>query len=144
MSQRSPQNARYQKHTKPTGKTRRSAASAKPKKASAAPAAGSSAGKGSSARAKFVATPEYTKWRNRWWWLLGVATVLAIAYFPLYKMGAPKPVAYATIIGAYVFLGVGAWIDFKKVRPLRIQIELGGKRGKPDRTADKTDGGADE
>ncbi len=53
MGQRSPNNARYQKHTKPEGKTRRSAASAKPKRdagGSATSSSKSSSKKGGSAR----------------------------------------------------------------------------------------------
>ena len=147
MSQRSPQNARYQKHTKPSGQTRRSAASAKPKRAATSTPAKGSTGS-SSSRAKFVGTPEYKKWRNIWWGLLGTATVVAVAYWPLFQFKAPLPVSYTAIGIAYALLAASIWVDFKKVRPLRFAIEQGGskkeKAPKTDRSADKADGGADE
>ncbi len=83
MAQRSPNNARYQKHTKPTGSTRRSAASVKPKRDAGKTAAESSkSSKGGSASKKYLVpeTPEYRKWRNVWWWLLGGSAGCALLY----------------------------------------------------------------
>jgi hypothetical protein len=139
MAQRSPHNARYQKYTKPEGKTRRSAASAKPKRdAGSTTGSGSSAkGKsGSSARGRYSVplTPEYKKWRNLWWWMLGGSAGCAVLYLGLdYLLGrnaVPPFAKLGLLLACYVFLGIGMYVDWKKVRPAReaaIRGESGSK-----------------
>ncbi len=123
MSQRSPHNARYQKYTKPSGTTRRSAASAKPKRdvGKTATGSGSSGKKTAQKRSPygFTVTPEYRKWRNVWWVCLGVSLLAALAYLLLGTKGLTTQGKFALLIVCYVFLGVGMYIDWRKVRPAR-------------------------
>jgi hypothetical protein len=126
MAQRSPTNARYQKYTKPEGKTRRSAASAKPKRDSGKTAAVSkSSSKSAAAQRKVVVptSPEYRKWRNIWWACLGVGFALAlvsgIAFLVLPQGTVARPVLNGILFVCYGFLIASMFIDYKRVRPAR-------------------------
>ncbi len=142
MGQRSPHNARYQKYTKPEGKTRRSAASVKPKRdagtGSGSSSSKSSGKKGSSARSRYAVpmTPEYRKWRNMWWGALGASATCAILYLVVNSkavrgaIGPAPGLKFGLLIVCYIFLGIGMYVDWKKVRPARDAAIRGGSGDK--------------
>ncbi len=134
MAQRSPHNPRYQKHTKPEGKTRRSAASAKPKRSVGATASASSSKSGSrsaSARSQYAVpmTPEYRKWRNVWWGALGISAACAIGYLLARRYFNPA-IGLGVLVACYVFLGIAFYVDWRKVRPAREAAIRGTGEGK--------------
>lgn len=146
MTQRNPMNDRYNGENRP-GKTRKSAASAKPATKAAAsvhivdpkaaPKKKGLFGGSSSAsktqkqrdrererdlRRKYYdpGTPEYKKWR-RWWWI-AIAVALVFTTFSFAAQMLPGMDATAT----YVMLGIGyaflifaIYIDTAKVRKIR-------------------------
>lgn len=147
MATRNPMNDRYVGDG-PQGKTRKSAASAKPKRKAAdtvyVKSAGTSKGKPVKEKTKeekrvereqarvennaiySVATvlmnndPTYKKFKSVWWGLLGFAIVATIVSWILQfqKMGS-QTAAIVTVVIAYVGI-VGALIlDFWKIRPIR-------------------------
>lgn len=154
MTQRNPMNERYQRDEH-TGKTRKSAASAKPvtKAASSvriennkpAPSRGLFSRSSSSsadqqkrqqereARLKYYNpdTPEYKRWRRIWWITIVVALSLTALSFVV-QIAIPD-----ATVGSYVLLGIGyaalifaIWIDMGKVRKMRrayAQQMMGGK-----------------
>ena len=130
MGQRSPHNARYQKYTKPEGKTRRSAASAKPKRdvgKTVADSGKSSSTKGSGRSSYAVPmTPEYRKWRNVWWGMLGGSAGCALLYLAVAKQPVPSGAKFGILIACYIFLGIGMYVDWRKVRPARHAAMHGG------------------
>lgn len=139
MGQRSPHNARYQKYTKPGGKTRRSAASAKPKReVGKAGESTSSSKKSTSGRGGYAVpqTPEYRKWRNVWWATLGASAACALIYLALAK-SIPAQAKFALLLGCYVFLGIGMYLDWRKVRPAREAALRGESGTKPTKKVDK-------
>jgi hypothetical protein len=147
MGQRSPHNARYQKYTKPSGKTRRSAASAKPKrdlgKTTAESKSSSKSGSGRGSYAVPV-TPEYRKWRNIWWGALGASAGFALMYLALdvvlRKQGVavPAELRVGLLVSCYICLGVGMYVDWRKVRPARhAALHGGGQVAAPAKKADK-------
>lgn len=149
MGQRSPHNARYQKYTKPEGKTRRSAASAKPKRDLGKTAAGS--GKGSSktgsGRSGYAVpmTPEYRKWRNVWWGALGASAGCALLYLAVAKQPIPSSAKFGVLIACYIFLGIGMYVDWRKVRPARhAAMHGGGQVSAPAKKADKPTNASEE
>lgn len=126
MARRNPANPRYRKDSQ-VGSTRRSAASAKPKRdAGEAPAKSSSSrssGSGSSAPKKgrfFEAlpspdTPEFRRLRTIWLvlFLIGaVGTLVALIY-------REPPISNIALIVAYLFLFAAILVDMLKVRPMR-------------------------
>ena len=117
MGQRSPMNQRYQKHGKPEGKTRRSAASLKPKASSGSSSSSSKSGSGGT-KTVFVATPEYKMWRRIWWGLLGGALAMVVASLLLQKRIPPQAQNGVLVVYA-VLLGLSVYVDYKKIRPLR-------------------------
>lgn len=142
MSQRNPMNERYNDENR-TGKTRKSAASAKPSSARAAtvrtPAPKSKKQKQKEAREKerereqrmnipaadgkrFEDTDEYKKWRRLWWVCIVAAIVLIALSFASTQneqigfLYIPGLVAgYALVIAAFV-------IDLGKIRKLRKEF----------------------
>lgn len=149
MARRSPTNPRYAKYTGPEGKTRKSAAAAKPKKASSSGAKASSAKSSSGskpARSSALAmrnptTPEFKAVRRQWWIALVVGLVLTAVSYALqaYVHTAWSRTAQASILGmAYVAIGYAFYIDWKKMRPMRreaYELQRSGKAPKP--TPDK-------
>jgi uncharacterized membrane protein YcjF (UPF0283 family) len=150
MARRAPNNPRYQKFTGPEGKTRKSAAAAKPKKASSGSSKPSttkaSSGSKSKSRTPAIAmrnpeTPEFTAYRRKWWIALVIGLVLtAVSYAMQRYVTAPWArsgqavtlgLAYAAIIYAF-------YIDWTKMRPLRKEAYEQQKSGKaPKPGADK-------
>jgi hypothetical protein len=131
-------NERYQKDTAPSGKTRRSAASAKPKRttegdAPAQKSTSSAKGKGSSARPSFSIHPptdEYRKIRRVWWVFMGAAVVLSTVSWWLWRQPMDRNYGTAVLVLAYASIGVAIWLDWTKMRPLRQEWAKEQARGK--------------
>lgn len=146
MARRNPANPRYQKGGD-VGKTRRSAASAKPKRA-AGDASADSSKKSKKKRGgffkSFPMTPEYRRWRKMWAGMLGAAIVFsALAWWQ--QGTGPGAVALAF---AYACIFTALYIDFFRLRRLRkaaIEEDKAGKSGSKkadkDVEADKGDKG---
>ena len=162
MSKRSPNNPRYQKYQEPEGKTRKSAAAAKPARKSAT-GSSSSSSKSKSAATRSAgrvdpATPEFKALRKRWWTLLGAGVVLVTASWGVrYLDVAGNPLhegtlaigsfsmTYAGLLSsltlglAYACIFYALYIDFAKMRPMRLAASQGGTpASKPSKSADKT------
>ncbi|MGI6105258.1 MAG: hypothetical protein ACOYD7_03585 [Raoultibacter sp.] len=141
MSQRNPMNDRYSEENK--GKTRKSAASAKPKAKAAssvrmqgtAPAKQTKAQKKEAkaqrrAEEKSVRefegrnyapnTPEYKNWRKAWWASIIFAGIFLASSFIIQNYFPENGEVYITVlIGTYVFIAFGLWIEFWKLRRMR-------------------------
>lgn len=139
MARRSPGNARYQKYTGPEGKTRKSAAAAKPKKASSSKAAsgkptGTKPARSSALAMRNPTTPEFNAIRRQWWIALAAGVVLTLVSWALQKwVTAPwSRGAQASILGmAYVAIGYAFYLDWKKMRPMRkaeYELQRSGKK----------------
>ena len=134
MGRRNPQNPRYRKES--LGKTRRSAASAKPKKA-AGDRSSSSAGKPKGSKStptgwrKFFQplptpdTAEFKMWRKIWAGLFAAG----IAFTLVALLQWERQVGTWLLVGAYACLFGAIFIDVAKIRKLRRAYadELEGK-----------------
>ncbi len=146
MTQRNPMNERYQSDER-TGKTRKSAASAKPvskagasvrvaggKKQAASRgflsrlsggggnAAASKKQQEREARARYYNpdTPEYHRWRRYWWISIVLALSLTALSFVVQIAIPDSAVASYVLLGVgYALLIVAIWIDMGKVRKIR-------------------------
>lgn len=138
MARRSATNERYGKHTSPSGKTRKSAAAAKPKRAHAESSVAAKKSSGSKPKSKFVLhpdTPEYKKWRRVWWALLISAMVLATAAWFLMKPGSEQREIGLGVLGAaYAMMAVAIYLDWSKLRKIRAAWNADGGK-----SAAKTD-----
>lgn len=147
MARRSPTNARYQKFQEPAGKTRKSAAAAKPSRKSADPSAakaksGSSAKRG--AARMDPQTPEFKALRTRWWMLLLGGVVLVTLSWGVRYLDKPGTwlgtkvitlgqfnlspagmVAAITLGLAYAGIFYALYLDFAKMRPMRQALSSG-------------------
>lgn len=149
MAKRNPMNERYQKHTSPAGKTRKSAAAAKPKRNK--PGETSKPAKGSSKSLSRVeqrdkrreaynkrmammhpATPEYRRMRRIWWLFLGGAIVLSTVAWLLWSNVENRAFGNYVLVAAYISMGIAVWIDWTKLRKLRQEWAQagGGKTAK--------------
>lgn len=138
MSQRNPMNDRYGADA-PSGKTRKSAASAKPKSKAAATVV-TSAPKKSKQQKKADAkaerkrqqeaqreldrkyytpdTPRYRQLRKLWWVCL-IGGVLCVAASFLFREQMPEPLALGVLFAAYAFIIAAFYIDLSKIRKER-------------------------
>ena len=122
-------NERYQKNSLPEGKTRKSAAAAKPKRATSSgstPVKSSSASKATGATKKrqplvlHPDTPQYKYWRRIWWAFLGTAIVLSTVSWFVMKEGAAQRQLGTWILGAaYGAIAAALFIDWTKLRKIR-------------------------
>ena len=138
MSQRNPLNDRYQTE-EVRGKTRKSAASAKPKTQAAASVTVKSAKKSPKDRKaeekaarkqaqqqqreldrKYYTpdTDRYRKLRKIWWALLVAAVLCTVVSF-FFRSQLPEGVALAVLLAAYAFIIAAFYIDFSKIRKER-------------------------
>lgn len=140
MSRRSPTNARYQKYQEPAGKTRKSAAAAKPSRKPVNPNAPSPKESGTSKSRMPIdpQTPEFKALRKSWAIALVAATVLVLISLGARLIGQPGgflgtqltlgsiKTTYLGLISSvtlglgYACLGYGLYLDFYKIRPLRL------------------------
>ena len=144
MSQRNPLNERYTSE-KPLGKTRKSAASAKPTTTRAAnvrdPAPKTKKQKRAEARereAKIAArrgvgsgnnytrggtydppTPEYKRLRKMWWVCLGIGVAFALLTFVLMQNNMPTGSIYVMLGVSWVALIMALYLDLGKMRKIR-------------------------
>ena len=144
MGRRSAQNPRYQKDAK-LGSTRKSAASAKPKRSAGEV---STSSKNSSGSKKPTATqinpdtPEFKKWRKIWLGLLLAAMILSAGSFLFRETNTLATqvalvLAYACIFGAF-------FIDLTIIRKMRKEwLESHGVGGKAKAVKGKAKGDAD-
>lgn len=142
MSQRNPMNERYTAEDR-TGKTRKSAASAKPKAKAAASVRIESAKKTpqqkkaeEKARRKEEAakqreldakyykpdTERYKKLRRCWWLCLIGAAVCTIVSF-VFQSYMPVWLAFGILIGAYALIILAFYIDFSKIKKERAAYQ---------------------
>ncbi len=140
MTQRNPMNERYQNtNDKKTGKTRRSAASAKPA-TKAASSVRIEGGKEPKPRGRFAKaqrqaqaprskqpvdrnfqpdTDEFRKWRRIWWVFIIIALALtSLSFFAAGWFPTRTPM-YVMLAGGYAALIVAVVIDVVKVRKIR-------------------------
>ncbi len=130
-------NARYQKHTGPEGKTRKSAAAAKPSKTNTGSGSKSSAKSKSSGGSALAMrnpdTAEFRAVRKQWWIFLVAGIVLvAISYGILAYVHTPwARTAYSVVLGlSYAAIIYAFFIDWTKMRPLRKAAFQQAKSGK--------------
>ncbi|GAB4291819.1 MAG: hypothetical protein Kow0067_18510 [Coriobacteriia bacterium] len=139
MSRRSASNDRYQRKDKKAGSTRRSASSAKPKRAagSAAPSASKPAKKQPQKKSRFFqplpTTPEIKKWRRVWF----VMIVIALAGFAVAmwadQTGQAPALRYIPLAVEVGGVSAAIAIDIFVIRKLRKQAlkdEMAGTSGK--------------
>lgn len=160
MARRNPMNARYQKNTQPAGKTRRSAAAAKPKrdssiepssaKKSSDRRAGRPGPKKPAARQPLVIhppVPEYKKWRRIWWIVIAISMVLAASSFLFWRDAESRRVGTWVLAAAYAFIAAAIYIDMAKIRPIRQRYtdsqreqQSGGKKKAAEHDSSSEDG----
>jgi hypothetical protein len=147
VSKRAPTNARYQKYQEPPGKTRKSAAAAKPTRK--ATGTSGTASKPKTAAGGRVArvdpqTPEFKALRKRWWILLLAGVVLVTASWGVRYIDKPGGIlgsgslaigsfnmTYAALVAsvtlglAYACIFYALYLDFAKMRPMRMAAQQG-------------------
>jgi hypothetical protein len=118
VAQRSPHNPRYQKDSK-VGKTRKSAAAAKPKRGAGERGPSPDKGKdGKKSRMEVVSTPEIKALRKRWWIFMGIA--LASATMLLVPLVQESRALTSVAMGAWgASFATAVYIDWVKIRKLR-------------------------
>ncbi len=154
MAQRNPMNDRYQTEEH-RGKTRRSAASAKPKMQAAGTVHVKSTAKTKQEKKairraqrqkqaeldrKYAnpPTPEYQRWRRIWWvCLIGAIACLAISFFG--GSGEGNPIAIVVLVLSYVLIISALWIEFSKMKKLRraYQEQMESKKSKAARAQER-------
>ncbi|HET6351047.1 MAG TPA: hypothetical protein VFG89_02805 [Coriobacteriia bacterium] len=136
MARRSPMNERYQKNTAPSGKTRKSAASAKPKRGGSAPAAKSPAKKARPAPVLVnPPTPEFKRLRKIWWVLLITSAVITFGSWGARAYLHSELLANIALGVGYAFIGGALWLDMTKIRKMRNDYIAEQKSGKPSQKA---------
>lgn len=148
MAQRNPMNDRY-RGDGPAGKTRRSASAAKPKRSSSS-SSGSRDMSRLSAREQAIArreqakarrraaasaraaapmvvptTPEFKRYRKIWWAFLGAGVVLTAITWAMRSLVSEDLTwaSYAILGLAYACIAAALYIDFKRLRPLRLEAQ---------------------
>lgn len=154
MSQRNPMNERYQ-NDEHQGKTRKSAASAKPKSAAASsvyikPKTKTKADKKAARRAerqkqaelerKYANPPteEYKRLRKIWWVLLiGAIACLALSFFLRDSLGEFG--FMVILVLSYVFIIAALWLEFSKMKKVRraYQEKMEAKKTKAQRAQER-------
>lgn len=129
-------NERYQKNTSPGGKTRKSAAAAKPKRSAAdAPVKKSSAGKSASksgsksGRMPLAINPpteEFRFWRRLWWILLLGSLTMTLLSLAVRQWLHTEVGANAVLVVAYVGMFAAFFLDWWKLRKLRREWQESG------------------
>lgn len=136
MTRRGAQNPRYQKG-KEIGKTRKSAASAKPKRASGDTGSASSAPQKKKSRffqpLPVPDTPQFKFWRRIWMGLLVAALVFSLgAWWGQNNLSGP--INTVSLVAAYTSIFGAVYIDVTKIRRMRkeyaAELDKGGGKKK--------------
>jgi hypothetical protein len=150
VSKRAPTNARYQKYQEPAGKTRKSAAAAKPSRKATGTSAGATKAKTPSGRGRArldPQTPEFKALRKQWWMFLLAGVVLVTASWGVRYIDKPGGIlgaagqltvgstgmtwagllASLTLGLAYACIFYALYLDFAKMRPMRAAAAKGDK-----------------
>jgi hypothetical protein len=138
MSRRGAQNPRYQKG-KDIGKTRKSAASAKPKRSAGETGPAKSEPQ---KKSRFFQplpvpdNPEFKRWRRIWLGLLVAAVVFSLGAWAGQNQGISE-LGTISLVAAYTCIFLAVYIDITKIRRMRKQyaaeLEQGGaKKSKAD------------
>ncbi len=146
MARRSPTNTRYQKDS--GGKTRKSAAAAKPvRDRRTPPTAKTTPGVGG--MVLHPPTEEYRRWRRIWWAMLGSSIVLILVYWAVttwFEDSIPNSgMVSAILMGmAYGVLFGAIFLDFSKLRRLRKEYQESGQAASDAKRSEKEKTQADE
>jgi hypothetical protein len=164
VSKRAPTNARYQKFQEPPGKTRKSAAAAKPsRKATGTSGAVSKPKTAAGRRAARIdpQTPEFKALRKQWWILLLTGVVLVTASWAVRYIDKPGGflsarmaigsfnTTYAGLLSsvtlglAYACIFYALYLDFAKMRPMRLAASQGDKSASKPAKPTKADSSTD-
>ncbi|MCL2503418.1 MAG: hypothetical protein FWE94_02245 [Coriobacteriia bacterium] len=123
MARRSPLNERYQKYTGPAGKTRRSAASAKPKREAGVSKA--EVARSEAKRTPFIMNPpteEFRRLYRIWWILLAVSVALVLASVAVGMWTElPQLVATVLVVAGYIAMFGALLLDWLKLRKMRTE-----------------------
>lgn len=139
MARRSPMNARYQKNTGPAGKTRKSAAAAKPKRASSGTAEKSKST--STKRAPLAINPpteEFRYWRRIWWILLIGSVIFTFGSLAVRQWLGQETVATVLLAIGYAGIFGALALDWIKLRRMRREWNEQQSSGKALETDKKT------
>jgi hypothetical protein len=138
-------NARYQKFTEPEGKTRKSAAAAKPKRKQGKAADKPKKRPGPGSKNYEPDTPEYKFFMRLWWWGLGGGAFFVVVSLYLNYIAHQRGVlstvllilAYICIIGTFL-------VDWFRLRPMRLGTyqKKADKAAKSNEEGDATSGDA--
>lgn len=129
MARRSALNERYQKHTAPSGKTRKSAAAAKPKRDAGTASKSKSSSRSGSALLGNPDTEEFRRLR-KWWWLLIGGSLLFTAVSLGLQQWTPYESAASVLLGiGYTLIFYALYVDWFKIRKLRKEWAESQKSG---------------
>ncbi|MCL2379768.1 MAG: hypothetical protein FWC81_03150 [Coriobacteriia bacterium] len=151
MARRSPMNNRYQKGSTPKGVTRKSAASAKPKRAAGQSAKAKSRAKHKKQKPPLLRqmpnTPEYKAYRKAWWYCLGLGLVLMILslvilqedVYTIFGLAEEQAstLSLAITFMALISVGISLYLDWGKIRPMVRTFEAENKVSSADDKSDK-------
>lgn len=127
MARRSPLNERYQKNTAPAGKTRKSAAAAKPKRDAGTAASSKSSSKARTSRPNEPQTPEYKRIRKLWWWLLGSSMIVTLLSLAIQNWTPYDRVARVMLGIGYTLIFYAIYLDWTKIRRMRKEWVQAGR-----------------
>jgi len=155
VARRSPTNARYQKYQEPPGKTRKSAAAAKPSRKAVNPNAPTPGAASKRSRPPLdPPTPEFKQLRTRWWVLLLAGMVLVLFSWGMRAIDKPGGIlsarfmlgsmdmTYAGLVAAfllglaYASIFYALYLDFARMRPMRKEF-LESQSSKPAKPSKK-------
>jgi hypothetical protein len=137
VARRSPLNERYQKNTAPAGKTRRSAAAAKPKRDSGTASKAKPKAKRGSAFLGDPKTEEFRALRKLWWILLIGSLVITAGSLAVQELTPYSKVASVMLGVGYTLILYALFLDFFKIRKMRKAWQASG--GSTDGSAKKSD-----
>lgn len=135
MARRNPQNPRYQRDAQ-VGSTRKSASSAKPKRAAGSPGSDKKKSTASASKTRVPlepTTPEFKRWRKIWLGLLVAAVVFSIGAWWQQATAAGT----ISLVFAYSCLFTALFIDLTRIRRMRKEwraqhsaggVDSGGKK----------------